>query len=399
MSKKIAKNKGKYLLAGAVFVVFAGVVFVSTKESSFLVQSVPHSNKVDTRISLRASQPINATAIVGNRELKNLTFDAIPGVKLSLFKDQIAAVVKTLKSLAEPETKGPEEHGTWLWTPTMQLTPEYSEEILSGSAQNGINVVYLSIDSYLDIFTMPKGPERERLKAEFGSKLTDFIKRANEKGIAVDAEAGWQNWTEPEHTFKAFAVVNYVKNFNENSEYKFRGFQYDVEPYLLEAFAEDPASVLHRFVELVDKTERFLGESDLRFSVVIPDFYDEKDKFTPKFTYQKNKAAVFKHLLNVLDQRANSSIIVMSYRTFADGHDGSIEISQNEMQTALRGNHTTKVIIAQETGDVPPPYITFHRTSKEHLNKQIGRLQQTFGKNENFGGIAIHYVNSLLTLK
>ncbi len=374
------------------------MIFILTVGFFWQNQSVPHSNSVDKRISLRSNQPINVSAVVANPEYQQLTFETPAKPKFSL-KNQIAAAIKTLKSMTEPRTEDVEERGTWLWTPTMQLTPEYTSSIIEGAAANSINTIYISIDSYLDIFTMPKGSERERLKEEFSQKLENFIRKANSFGIAVDAEAGWQNWTEPDHTYKAFAIANYVKNFNETRKYKFRGFQYDVEPYLLDAFVEDPAAVLYRFVELVDKTQQFLEESDLRFSVVVPDFYDEKDKSTPKFTYQKNKAAVFKHLLNVLDQRANSSIIVMSYRTFADGHDGSIEISQNEMQTALRGNHTTKVIIAQETGDVPPPYITFHRTSKEHLNKQIGRLQQTFGKNENFGGIAIHYVNSLLTLK
>jgi hypothetical protein len=132
---------------------------------------------------------------------------------------------------------------------------------------------------------------------------------------------------------------------------------------------------------------------------VIPDFYDEKDKMTPKFTYNNKRASAFEHLLNILDRRENSSLIIMSYRTFADGHDGSIEISQNEMNTATRGRYLTNIIIAQETGDVPPPYITFHRTSKDHLNKQIARIQETFGKNENFGGVAIHYINAFLALK
>ena len=91
-----------------------------------------------------------------------------------------------------------------------------------------------------------------------------------------------------------------MKNFNDSEEEKFRGFQYDVEPYLLEEYKEDPAPVLKRFATLVDKTEKFIGESDLRFSVVVPDFFDEKDKMTPKFSYAGRRASIFKHLLNIL---------------------------------------------------------------------------------------------------
>lgn len=398
MKKKKIKDNKKYWVAGAGLTV-AILAFVAIKDTSLVAESLPHSNKVDTKISLRAIQPINSTAITADPELKHITFETNSPDNVFDFKNQIAAVVKTLKSIAEPKIETPEETGTWLWTPTMQLTPEYSESILSGAAKNGINTIYISIDSYLDIFVMQKGAERERLKKEFSQKLEDFIVRANKKGIAVDAEAGWKNWAEPDHTYKAFAIVNFVKNFNDTHQNKFRGFQYDVEPYLLDEYLVDPAPVLQRFVELVDKTEVFLANSDLRFSVVIPDFYDEKDKMLPKFSYAKKKKSVVEHLLNILDRRNQSSLIIMSYRTFADGHDGSIEISQNEMQTANRGRYDTKIIIAQETGDVPPPYITFHRTSKEHLNKQISRIKETFGKNENFGGIAIHYVNSFLALK
>ncbi|MBP7060996.1 MAG: hypothetical protein KBA91_03410, partial [Candidatus Moranbacteria bacterium] len=226
MKKKKIKDNKRYWVVGAGLTM-AILVFVAIKDTSLVAESLPHSNKVDTKISLRAIQPINTTAIIANPELKHITFETSKSDKVFDFKNQIAAVVKTLKSITEPKIETPEETGTWLWTPTMQLTPEYSEEILSGAAKNGINTIYISIDSYLDIFVMQKGAERESLKKEFSQKLEDFIARANKKGIAVDAEAGWKNWAEPDHTYKAFAIVNFVKNFNDTHQNKFRGVQYD----------------------------------------------------------------------------------------------------------------------------------------------------------------------------
>jgi hypothetical protein len=167
----------------------------------------------------------------------------------------------------------------------------------------------------------------------------------------------------------------------------------------LDSYKKDKESVLKKFVALVDQTEYFLNKSDLRFSVVVPDFFDEKDGLTPVFSYNGNNGAVFEHLLNILDRRQNNSIVIMSYRNLALGEDGSIEISKNEMQTADSGKYQTKIIIAQETGDVPPPYITFHDTSKKYFDRQVGLLKNAFESNPNFGGIAVHYVNAFLALK
>lgn len=359
-----------------------------------------HQNLVDQKVALYSDTHITPNAQKTEPIFKNIAFESVE--KQSLWQSQLAAVAKSVKSfLALPKTVENNEHeyGSWVWTPTLNLTQEYTDALIADSQRNGVNTIYLSLDSYLDIFVMPKGEAREQNKQLFENKVAYFIKKANAHGIAVDAEAGWRNWAEPGNEYKAFAIVNFVKNFNQTSDYKFRGFQYDIEPYLLPEFKTEPTQVLQNFVSLVDKTATFLADSSLRLSVVIPDFYDTKDEMIPEFSFNNQKSSVFEHLLTILDQREASSIIIMSYRSFADGYDGSIEISNNEMQTAENGGYQTKIIIAQETGDVPPPYITFNRTSKKYLNKQITKINHAFETSPNFGGIAFHYLNSLLALR
>jgi hypothetical protein len=378
--------------------VFVIVVSVFVFENN--TQPIPHSNTIDTKISQYSDKHITANAIAANPNFKNIVFETNP-TKPPSFSSQIAAVIKSIKSLIAPpaEKENAKEYGSWVWTPVMTMSPEYMESILSGAKADGVNAIYISIDTYLDIFVMPKGPEREKQKKEFSDKLEDFIIRAGRKGIAVDAEAGWRNWAEDENVYKAFAVVNYVKNFNTTHPNQFRGFQYDIEPYLLDSYDNNKAGILKNFVKLVDQTENFINADTLRFNVVVPDFYDKKDNFTPEFSYNGKNDYVFGHLLNILDRKPGNSIIIMSYRGFADGYDGSIEISRNEMQTASGGDHSTKIIIAQETGDVAPPYITFHNTSKKYFARQLDSIDTAFKPYQNFGGIAVHYVNAFLALK
>ena len=87
----------------------------------------------------------------------------------------------------------------------------------------------------------------------------------------------------------------------------------------------------------------------------------------------------------------------MSYRNRTAGLNGSIEISRNEIETANK--FRSKIVIAQETSEVEPAYITFFNTSKSLYDSEINLLQNRFRGEKSYGGIATHYINSVLELK
>ncbi len=398
--KKGGLSTKKFLITGIVVCagILSAIFWFVPKDAS-----IPHQNTVDTKISQYSDRYITVNAVTTNPQFKKIAFNVSVPSNPSFTSNQLASLADLIKFFTEnffkTKTSLPKEYGTWVWTPTSRITPEYTESILTGVQKDGVDTVYLSIDSYLDIFTMPDGAEKNQKREEFTKIIDNFIARANQKGIRVDAEAGWQNWAESGNEYKAFAVTDYVKNFNATHKNKFRGFQYDIEPYLMDAYQNNSAQILTNFVGLVDKTEYYLGTSTLQLSVVVPDFYDKKDKATPKFAYGGQNGYIFDHLIKILDRRQNSSIIIMSYRNFADGKDGSIGVSANEMRTAKSNAQNTKIVIAQETGDVTPPYITFYSTSKKNLLEQVAKIDSAFKSNPNFGGIAIHYANAFLALK
>ncbi|MBI1960790.1 MAG: hypothetical protein HYS43_00725, partial [Candidatus Liptonbacteria bacterium] len=264
------------------------------------------------------------------------------------------------KSTQEPRAERPEK-GTWLWTPTLSLTPAYWDSILAGAKKNDIQAIYLSIDTYLDIYVMPDGPEKTAKKKAFGAILENFLAAARENGMVVDAEAGWRNWAEPGNEYKASAVVDYALEFNATHAEKFRGFQYDIEPYLLPSYAENKKEVLRNFIGLVSKTLTRLDGSDLEFSIAIPDFYDGASGETPRFFYGLSYTYTLNHLLKVLERRPGSAMLVMAYRNRSEGANGSIAISEEEIRAA---NATrTRELVAQETGDASPPSGTFYNSS------------------------------------
>lgn len=399
MRKPKNKQSLKLFLPLFILVLVAGAIFISQKpESDYTL------NPIDLKIAQYSDRIITENAIKKDPKFRQIAFGSLPKKREIFHNDQIATVFRAFKMwlLPRSESETQSEYGTWIWTPIMQMTDEYMESILDGAKKEGINVVYLSIDSYLDIYTMQEGRDKEEKEKSFAEVLENFLIKAKERNIEVDAEAGWKNWAEEGHTYKAFAVANYVKNFNNSHTNKFRGFQYDVEPYLLDSYKvnnENKENILRNFVKLVDQTAYFLAKSDLKFSIVIPSFYDKKDNATPQFSYNNRKDYAFGHLLKILENKPVSSIIVMSYRNFAKGEDGSIALSKNEFRTVSKGRYSTNIILAQETGDVLPPSITFHNLSRQQFLSESKKLTDAFKPYSSFQGLAIHYANAFLELK
>lgn len=387
--KKQKRAKNIFIALGAIAILVTSANFILSRErKETTLKPIPF------KAAQYSDKNITQNAIAADLRFKNLAFEKVS--EQNVISDQFASVIKALIMFFK-KPQAPRESGTWAWTPVSLMSNSYIESVVAETKKNEIDVIYLAVDSYLDIFVMPESAYRDSLEKDFSDKLQYFIKTANTSGIEVDAVAGWRNWAEEGHTYKPLAIATFIKKFNSLSEHKFRGLQYDIEPYLLPEYDKEPEKILKNFVTLIDETKEFLKDDELLFSIAIPEFYDEKDQMTPQFYYKGREDYVLKHLLSIMDDKEGSSIILMSYRNFAEGFNGSIEISKNEMKTAKR--HSTRMIIAQETGEVLPDYITFYGTSKELLKAEAEKINEAFGSNSNFGGISLHYANSLFVLK
>lgn len=297
----------------------------------------------------------------------------------------------TGSGIAVPQGK---ELGMWIWTSPVQMSREYSIASLDRLKKDNFNVVYVTIDDYLTIHSMKAGKQKDAKKKAYFAALSSFVRLANERGIAVDVEGGDKTWAIPTNRWKGFALIDFVKEYNiANPNSKVRGFQYDVEPYLLPNYESDKATVLTQFVQFIDQsTERMKG-TDATFTVVIPHFYDSLNKWTPTISYGGRNTYAFTHLLNILEKKPGSSIILMSYRNFFNGSNGTKEISQAEVIEASNGNYSTRVIVAQETGNVEPDFVTFYGLTRADLLQNMSMIYTGFSSFKNFGGGAVHYID------
>ncbi|TSC70422.1 MAG: hypothetical protein CEO12_356 [Parcubacteria group bacterium Gr01-1014_46] len=393
---RIPKKNIKFVVAFAVLL-FASFLYLKNGGNEKVASRIPEISlgKTDEKYTVVYPKQYSDTHITENAKVTDEKYkDLSLSSKDNLLSNAISSLIRRSDMVASDNLL---ENGTWLWTPTLNITPQYRDLIILGARENSISTIYLSLDSYLDIFVMPSGEEKEMAKEKFNSIVRDFIRVANENKIAVDAEAGWQNWAQAGNSYKANVILDYVINFNKNNKEKFRGFQYDVEVYLLPEYFENREKVLNNFLNLISQTVTVLNNTDLEFSVVVPEFYDGTFDETPSFVYRGKRGYTIEHLLSILERRGGSKIIVMSYRNFSRGKDGSIDISRDEINLANKYN--TKIVIAQETGDVPPPYITYYNTSRAQYDEEVGLIEKEFVGDKSFGGIATHYINAFLELK
>jgi cell division septation protein DedD len=295
-----------------------------------------------------------------------------------------------------PSTNG-KEQGMWIWDFPSQMLSATADGKMKTLQANGFNAVYITTDDYLDIASMAEGSAKTAAKTSYFNNLAKFVTKAKALGMVVDAEGGWRDWAYSSNRYKGFALIDMVKEYNAaHPEAKLRGFQYDVEPYLLPEYEGDKATVLAQYVAFVDQSIQRLIGTDIQFSIVIPHFYDDVNQWTPTFAYNGKTTYAYNHLLNVLEKKPGSTILLMSYRNTYEGTNGTRAISETEVKEA--GTTHTKVIVGQETGNVDPAYVTYYGLTKAALFAGAAQIKAGLGGNAGYGGTAVDYLDPFLAL-
>lgn len=304
---------------------------------------------------------------------------------------QIAPNTSDLRPVAQDKF-----YGTWVWDDVYKMSDANILVIVNKVAAGGFDTIYLTVDKYLELNAISNKASRTTALNSYADSLSKFISLANTKGIRVYAEAGWKDWAENGKRAKAISILQYVQNFNAGRPEKFAGVQYDIEPYLLSTYERNKASVLTNFVTHVAEIVAANQSVKLPLEFVIPHFYDCMQKWTPNITYNGKSDCTFNHLLAIVDKSPKSTISIMAYRNFADGDNSVLKLVQEELKQSL--GRSTKIVIAQETGDVDPGYVTYFGTGKSYMYSEFAKIVTALGDLDSFGGMAVHYIDPFTAL-
>jgi uncharacterized protein YeaC (DUF1315 family) len=273
----------------------------------------------------------------------------------------------------------------WVWETKRILRSHEQDVLLDFCGQKNISILYLytGSESFFE-----HGETLEALKS--------LLYAANRRGIEVEALDGWPEAVLPHEQDRFVDSLQRVLDYNRSveSEYRFAGFQSDVEPFVMAGYSTDPAkreSINLLFLELHEKLRHAIDTENVdnfRFGIALSPHYESNgDDFYVLWNNRPNTVAV--HMLEIVDYAT-----LMSYR---DTATATIQIAEHEIEV---GNHLGKPIwVGCETLDIfgtsqGPRSITFYEEGSVYMEEQLAQVSDHFSKELSFAGLAIHYYDS-----
>lgn len=292
------------------------------------------------------------------------------------------------------------ERGIWFYDRTLPIGQSKIDTTLAQAKLYGFNAVYYTIEDYPALLA-----RNDQVKiGQMRDALRKLAVQAGAKGIRVDALAGMSNWGEQAGFRDALATADFIIEYNRTAQPSERvgSLQFDVEPHTLSKYERNKAAILTRYVNMLGSVAQRIANSGvtLGFDVVVPDFFDSVQNWTPKITYNGKTQYTYNHILDLLQQLPQSKVIIMDYYNTTDGANGSIEKARPEIEQATSAQSKTKIVIALETGNFPPvDIISYYGMCRSKLEGDLSTLQTRFKGEASFGGFSIDSYDPYMAMK
>lgn len=252
------------------------------------------------------------------------------------------------------------QKGTWIWDANIIKTD--LDQLFSFARENQLTTIYLQIDK-----SVPQ------------TVYQNFVRRAKEKQIKVEALTGRPQFAFTYNQNKIKDFITWVKTYNATvaSDERFEGLHFDIEPYLLPEWKTNNKLVLENWMENMRFIEKEAKESGLTICFDVP-FWLHQVKI-PNSNYSLSA-----WLLEKAD-----SVVIMDYRNSALGSDGIVQ----NANPILREASTLKkqVVIAVETapsseGDLT----TFYSMGTGKMEAELKIAKEKLSHYPSYAGFAIH---------
>jgi hypothetical protein len=292
------------------------------------------------------------------------------------------------------------------WHPAGQLTTSQARQRLGYLRRNGFKTVYLDLGDYLDAADQPESEEQQDRIAELQHSLKRYVADASSFGLAVHAVGGGPTWTDERLRYLGPLLVELVADYNADAEAdeRLRGVNLDIEPYADPSFFDDEEASIDDYLQTIEdivQTYRPLAARSanrkLQLGFAIPFWLDAGPEAPGPVSFNgTTKPAAF-HIIDMIKDLRRAYLVVMSYRNFAKGIDGSIFHARKEFVYASLKRAKCGLVIGQQFTDVLPAKVTFHgrgRRAFDHAAKQIVRA---FGHVAQFRGVSIDDLDAYMS--
>jgi hypothetical protein len=199
-----------------------------------------------------------------------------------------------------------------------------------------------------------------------------FVDRAHSIGLDVFAVGGDPAWAADPGAWRTWA-----REVERSGAWD--GAVLDVEPYLHPDWNTNRHDLLRSYFRGMRAADRQLS---IPMHVAVPFWFDE-------IPYKRSTA-----LAKVLKQA--DGIVVLAYRDHAEGVDGILQLSSEEIAAAqARGR---SVVIGVETGHVSLDKVTFAEEGRSVLDAELAIVRSALASSSSFTGTSVHYWAAFSTL-
>ena len=266
----------------------------------------------------------------------------------------------------------------------------------------GFKTVYLELGDYLEAADQPDGPERQARLDAVRSKLRRYVATATSLGLAVHALGGGPAWT-GELSYLGRLLVRLVGEYNAAvaASERLQGVQLDIEPYGDRSFFVDQQASFAGYLDTLSgivATYRPLpaqrANRGLQLGFAIPFWFDGGDGAPGPVLFNGATKPVAQHIIDMVGNLPGAYLVVMSYRNFTAGPDGSIAHVSSELWYARKVAAKCGLLVGQQYADVSPAYITFHGYSRREFGQAADAIIRAFARYPQFRGLSVDDLDS-----
>ena len=309
------------------------------------------------------------------------------------------------------KTLVPRGMAAYEWRQADRLSPTQARQRMAVLRASGFKTIYLDIGSYLDAAELPTTDQTRtaRLLA-VRRQLQRFVATATSLGLDVHALGGGPTWTLESHRYLGGKLVQLAGSYNLKvaGNERFKGVQFDIEPYAREGWFTDTEAGLQEYLTTVEEImaayrpllERSANR-DLQLGFAIPFWFDARGDAPDEVAFPPEggevKPAAY-HLIDLLGDLPSAYLVVMSYRNFTGTSNGSIAHARDEFRYAARTGARLGLVVAQQYGPAPAgeEHITFAGQPRRNLTRAAAAIVTAFRRYPQFRGLAVDSVDAWL---
>ncbi|CAH1224025.1 hypothetical protein PAECIP111891_05605 [Paenibacillus allorhizoplanae] len=255
------------------------------------------------------------------------------------------------------------QRSTWIWD--SKLIETDGDSILAFAAKQKLTAIYLRYEK-----TYPAQ-----------DVYRNFIRRANEQGIKVEALAGQSDWIyEDKHIYiKQWIAAVTQYNASVGAIERFQGFHFDIEPYTLGLWKTNQTWVLERWMATIRFIESEVTNTDRSMTMAFDIPFWINTLTVPGSSYSFSA-----WLLEKAD-----SVVIMAYRNKALGSNGIIAVAKSIILEAA--TLKKQAVIAVDTlSSKEADYTTFYKSNSSLMESELKQVKESLSPYPSYIGIAIH---------